>query len=173
MDSWTVEHICNGLRSVLESEGGLRFRHQSFVDFILNKEMAYPPLHITTSDCHHVLAGQCLRVMKEKLRFNICEISSSFLLNSEVLESLPSLEAYIPSHLQYASRYWVHHLHDGPPSGDSLSLVRDFLRIRFLFWLEVASLCGFVDDVPSMLIPLVAWLQVISMRRRRPSLTAT
>ncbi|CCA77067.1 hypothetical protein PIIN_11052, partial [Serendipita indica DSM 11827] len=33
MDPWTVEHICGALRPVLEFDGGLRFRHQSFVDF--------------------------------------------------------------------------------------------------------------------------------------------
>ncbi|CAG7845864.1 SubName: Full=Related to WD40-repeat protein (Notchless protein) {ECO:0000313/EMBL:CCA74855.1} [Serendipita indica DSM 11827] len=33
MDPWTVEYICSALRPVLEFDGGLRFRHQSFVDF--------------------------------------------------------------------------------------------------------------------------------------------
>ena len=213
MDPWTVEYVCNALRPVLETEGGVRFRHQSFVDFILNSDTTYLTPRIVTSDSHQVVAEQCLRIMKERLRFNICEISSSFLLNREIfesgsllldgevsesstsllddevsessrsllddevsesspplpddeaLESIPSIETYIPSHLQYASRHWVHHVQNGSLRGDTVSLIGDFLRIRVLSWLEVASLCGFVDDMSSILTPLIAWLKVISMRR--------
>ncbi|CCA76249.1 related to WD40-repeat protein (notchless protein) [Serendipita indica DSM 11827] len=40
VDIWTVEHICNRLRPVLETEGGIRFRHESFVDYLLDPDMA-------------------------------------------------------------------------------------------------------------------------------------
>ena len=163
MDQWTVEHICNALRPVLETDGDVRFRHQSFVDFVLNSDTAYLAPRITMGDCHHVLAIQCLRVMKDRLRFNICEISSSHLLNSDILHALPSIEAYIPSHLQYASRHWADHLHYAVASKEVMTLVRYVLKIQFLFWLEVASLCGFVDGVPSILILLTTWLTVIAV----------
>ena len=160
IDRWTVEHICNALRPVLEIDGGVRFRHQSFVDFVLNSNTTYLTPCITTNDCHQILANQSLHVMKDKLRFNICGISSSYLLNSDILHALPSTEAYIPSHLHYASRYWADHLHHAVASTEIMTLLRHVLKIQFLFWLEVASLCGFVDDVPSILFVLTVWLKV-------------
>ncbi|CAG7845863.1 Uncharacterized WD repeat-containing protein alr2800, partial [Serendipita indica DSM 11827] len=137
MDPWTVEHICGALRPVLEFDGGLRFRHQSFVDFFLNPNTTYLVPGITTDTSHRILAGQCLRIMKERLRFNICEISSSYLLNQDILSGLSSIETYIPRHLQYASRYWVDHLN--LPSEETITLVRYVLKIHFLSWLEVAK----------------------------------
>ena len=156
----TVEQICNALRSVLEIQGGLSFRHQSFVDFLLDSDTTYPALHIAASDGHRMLAHQCLCVMKERLRFNICEISSSYLLNDQVLKSIRSIKTYIPSHLQYASLHWADHLHKAPMSGELMDLIRHVLEVKFLFWLEVASLCGFVDKVQPILSNLIAWLKV-------------
>ncbi|CCA75010.1 related to WD40-repeat protein (notchless protein) [Serendipita indica DSM 11827] len=160
VNQWAVEHVCHGLRPVLETEGGLRFRHESFVDFLLETDTTYliPPL--TTNDCHGILAYECLRVMKERLRFNICEISSSHLLNGDVLKTLPSIEAHIPSHLQYASHYWMDHLRHIPASKMIMELVRHILEFKFLAWLEVASLCGFMDEVQSILSMLHTWLKV-------------
>ena len=156
----TVEQICNLLRSVLEMKGGLSFRHQSFVDFLLESDTAYPALHITAADGHQLLANQCLRVMKAGLRFNICEIPSSYLLNDEFLKLIPSIETRIPSQLQYASRYWADHLRHVSASGENMDLVRGVLKVQFLFWLEVVSLCGFVDEVQRILLTLIAWLKV-------------
>ncbi|CAG7853486.1 SubName: Full=Uncharacterized protein {ECO:0000313/EMBL:CCA77067.1}; Flags: Fragment [Serendipita indica DSM 11827] len=146
MDPWTVEYICSALRPVLEFDGGLRFRHQSFVDFFLNPNATYLVPGITTDTSHRILADQCLRIMKERLRFNICEISSSYLLNRDVLNGLSSIETYIPRHLQYASRYWADHLHYTLPSEKTLRLIQYVFKLHFLSWLEVASL-SFVDEV--------------------------
>ena len=154
----TVERICNVLRSVLKSKKGLSFRHQSFVDFLMGT--AYPALQITAGDGHQLLANQCLHVMKARLRFNICEISSSYLLNDQALKLIPSIETHIPSQLQYASQYWADHLHDAFTSEENMDLVRYVLKVQFLFWLEVVSLCKFMDEVHPILLTLIAWLKV-------------
>ncbi|CCA75858.1 related to WD40-repeat protein (notchless protein) [Serendipita indica DSM 11827] len=159
IDLSTVEYICSALRPVLEIKGGTRFRHQSFVDFLLDQKANDSALQIKPSDFHQVLAYHCLRVMGKELRFNICRISSSYLFNSDVLENLSSIEDYIPSCLQYASRYWVLHLQDVPSNEDTMGRIRYLLKRNFLFWLEVASLCDFVDDIPSLLIRLIDWLK--------------
>ncbi|CCA76432.1 related to WD40-repeat protein (notchless protein), partial [Serendipita indica DSM 11827] len=160
IDLSTVEHICNALRPVLEMREGARFRHQSFVDFLLNQQVTDSELQIVTSDCNQILADHCLRVMAERLRFNICEISSSYLLNSDILNAVSSIEDYIPSCLQYASRYWVDHLEGTPPDAETMERIRYILKNHFLSWLEVASLCSFAHALPSILIPLIAWLKL-------------
>lgn len=157
MDEWTVEHVCNALRPVLEIEGTLRFRHQSFVDHLLDPDTTYLAPCLTTSNCHQILADRSLCIMKEKLQFNICGIPSSHILNEDVLES--TIDACIPSHLVYASSYWVDHLEHTPASEETLSLVRYILKVQFLAWLEVASLCHFVYDVPPLIFVLNIWLK--------------
>ncbi|CAG7848072.1 COMPASS-like H3K4 histone methylase component WDR5B {ECO:0000303/PubMed:19567704} Short=AtWDR5B {ECO:0000303/PubMed:19567704} [Serendipita indica DSM 11827] len=133
MDPWTVEHICGALRPVLEFDGGLRFRHQSFVDFFLNPNTTYFVPRITT------------------------DTSTGFLQTNEILNGLSSIETYIPRHLQYASQYWVDHLN--LPSEETITLVQYVLKVHFLLWLEVASLLQIVDRVPSMLTALASWLK--------------
>ncbi|CCA75946.1 related to WD40-repeat protein (notchless protein) [Serendipita indica DSM 11827] len=159
IDQWAVERVCHGLRPVLEIEGGLRFRHQSFVDFLLDSDTTYLVPPITMSDSHGILANECLRIMKERLRFNICEVSSSHLLNDEVLKALPSLDAHIPPHLQYASRHWMDHLYHTATSDEIMALVRQVLSFKFFAWLEVASLCRFMDKIQSTLSLLRPWLK--------------
>ncbi|CCA76467.1 related to WD40-repeat protein (notchless protein), partial [Serendipita indica DSM 11827] len=160
IDLSRVEYICNALRPVLEIRKGARFRHQSFVDFLLNQQATGSALQIDTINCNQILADHCLRVMTERLRFNICEIPSSYLLNSDVLNTLSSIEDYIPSCLQYASRYWVDHLQGIPPGEETIVGIRYILKNHFLSWLEVASLCSFAHALQSILIPLIAWLKI-------------
>ncbi|CAG7845869.1 COMPASS-like H3K4 histone methylase component WDR5B {ECO:0000303/PubMed:19567704} Short=AtWDR5B {ECO:0000303/PubMed:19567704} [Serendipita indica DSM 11827] len=150
MDPWTVEYICSALRPVLEFDGT-----SPLWTFFKSKWSLE-----STDTSHRILADQCLRIMKERLRFNICEISSSYLLNRDVLNGLSSIETYIPRHLQYASRYWADHLHYTLPSEKTLRLIQYVFKLHFLSWLEVASFLSFVDEVPSMLIASCAWLKV-------------
>ena len=153
-----TEHICNRLRSVLENEGGIKFRHQSFVDFLLTSRESEYSLQISV--CNQTMVARCLGAMKTGLHFNICDISSSAVLNDEILEKITSLEEHIPTHLQYASQYWVAHLHNTPYNEGIVTGVRYFLKFQLLSWLEVTSFCRFVNEANGMLVSLVRWLKV-------------
>ncbi|CAG7852463.1 COMPASS-like H3K4 histone methylase component WDR5B {ECO:0000303/PubMed:19567704} Short=AtWDR5B {ECO:0000303/PubMed:19567704}, partial [Serendipita indica DSM 11827] len=154
-----LENFCNGLRSVLDQEGPLRFRHQSFVDFLLENKQDAPEFSLTTSICEQSIANQCLQVMKNNLKFNIGGIPSSDQLNVESLRAITSIEDCIPSHLKYGSRYWADHLVLTPLNDETMALVRHFLTLQFLAWLEVASLCEFTDALQSILRNLTRWLK--------------
>ncbi|KAJ6572735.1 hypothetical protein DFH09DRAFT_1362305 [Mycena vulgaris] len=93
------------------------------------------------------LALGCLRILNSKLRFNICSLEDSHLLNSEVWGLAVRINQCLPLDLCYASEYWASHLQDASPgSKASTKLLRDFITTRLLFWLEVLSLLNLVND---------------------------
>ncbi|KAJ6491090.1 WD40-repeat-containing domain protein, partial [Mycena sanguinolenta] len=76
-------------------------------------------------------------VLQKHLRFNICHLPDSHLLNSEVL-GLP--ESHLSPALKYASRFWGPHLGGSDFHDEILVSLKSFLMGRFLFWLEVLSI---------------------------------
>ena len=60
------------------------------------------------------------------------------------------LARYLPSHVQYACRYWVKHLqeleHDQREKAGLCEKVQVFLEKHFLHWLEVLSLTGKMSE---------------------------
>ena len=86
----------------------------------------------------------CFRVMRQKLKFNICELESSYLRNDEVKDLAHRINTRIGDSLLYACRFWAAHLQDVMANEyDRNALtgeLQDFLYIRLLFWLEVMSL---------------------------------
>lgn len=86
-------------------------------------------------------ATACLEIMARELRFNICQISSSFLRNKDLANSSATVEARVSSNLRYACRHWAEHV-----SGletldvDLLRMLSGFFQTHFLHWLEVMSI---------------------------------
>ncbi|OCH83940.1 WD40 repeat-like protein, partial [Obba rivulosa] len=151
-----VEKICNKLRPILDGGNVLRFAHQSFVDFLIHREkMSLGNLaHGTDSDSdifqveptasHYRLAESSFRCMNAKLRFNMCNIESSFLRN----EALPphQIDDAISCPLKYACRFWGFHLQYIPqqiePDPLLVIAVAIFITEKLLFWLEALSVLG-------------------------------
>jgi hypothetical protein len=66
----------------------------------------------------------------------------------------------IPSHLRYASSYWMNHLSASRFNEEVLKLVQDFMENQFLFWLEVMSVTKHMNVAAHMLSLLVNWMKV-------------
>ncbi|EUC60058.1 vegetative incompatibility protein HET-E-1, partial [Rhizoctonia solani AG-3 Rhs1AP] len=77
--------------------------------------------------------------MKDQLRFNICNLASSFVPDKEVEDMEERIKANISPTLAYACRFWTSHLALAPHAS-VLTLLDEFLRDRLLFWMEVLSL---------------------------------
>ena len=102
--------------------------------------------------------------MKAGLKFNICSLRTSHLSNDDVPDLPARIQKSISTRLLYASRFGLQHLRDMPHDGPiRLELSNDvdyFLRVQFLFWLELMSL---VKDVPralAFLLGVVVWIGV-------------
>lgn len=97
-------------------------------------------------DLHlHIVLG-CLRTMDEMLRFNICNIPSSYMPNSDAQVEQHFQDAQrkgvITCALVYACLHWPHHASFVSHYEDLKELVISFLETHALHWLEIISLVG-------------------------------
>ena len=166
--------IAGELYAVLyANESRIFWYHASFPDFIFTQTRSKFTISgdVVNMSCniatHNVaLAHRCFRFMMSNLRFNICNLPSSFLLDSEVPGLAQLVQSNISDVLTYCCRHWSKHLakatlndHD-----DLHPRIRDFLHIHVLFWIEAMNLLGSSHQCPSMLQQAHEW--VLSVRLR-------
>ncbi|KIM23596.1 hypothetical protein M408DRAFT_332227, partial [Serendipita vermifera MAFF 305830] len=159
IDQPTVKYILNGLQSVLYQRIVPRFKHQSFVDFLIDQTGCPPAFLIDLKHQTHNLAIKSLQVMKTNLRFNICELKSSYHRNSEIPDLDIRIRYHITPHIRYSAAFWASHLADTSFDPELLELVQDFMENRFLFWLEVLSLTKRVNTGSSAIQSLIDQLR--------------
>ena len=87
----------------------IRPLHASFSDFLTDENRS-GEFFIDLSHIHKELAGASLGVMQQGLQFNICQLSTSYLPNSEVSDLGERIKKYISLELSYACRFWTDHL---------------------------------------------------------------
>jgi len=145
------------LRSVLDvpdsREYPIRLLHPSFRDFLLDKKRCSDrQLWVDERKAHTALADFCIRLMSDKLRRDICSLHLPGVLAEDV--EADQIRRHLSSELQYACRYWMHHLqksglhlHDDGP-------VHIFLQEHWLHWLEALSLMRKVSEAIHAIISL-------------------
>ena len=163
-DGDTAKAVLRDLHAVLYTQDDQVFwYHSSFPDFIFDQ--ARSNFRIDKKDftfscdepAHHSLLGEsCFYIMKSEksgLRFNIGNISSSFLFDRNNTELSEHVNRNISAVLKYSSRYWSHHL----PlpllinTNNLRSCISEFLQIRVLFWIEAMNLLGLSNQCTPML----------------------
>ncbi|KDN44347.1 hypothetical protein RSAG8_05611, partial [Rhizoctonia solani AG-8 WAC10335] len=130
------------LRSVLhvsEYNNLVTTLHASFPDFMFSQERSRK-FFCDRPNHDQFLARRCLEIMKTQLRFNICQIESSFIVDDEILDLEKRVEQSISQELFYSSRFWVDHLSQAGDSSPPAEMVHEFLSQRLLFWMEVLNL---------------------------------
>jgi hypothetical protein len=155
-----LDHICQGLQSVLDSGELLRFTHQSFVDFLIHSEGCLPPFLFHKANQSRNLLLACLRVMKKELRFNICNLETSHVVHDDIPDLELHVHDIIPVHLQYACRFWTNHLQSSNFEVRIAKEIEDFMTDKLLNWLEVMSLLRKGNSVMQGLTAVIAWNRV-------------
>jgi hypothetical protein len=92
--------------------------------------------------------------MKKKLEFNICELETSCVFNSDIQDLKDRVERKIPDDLQYSCQHWSNHLcYDIDPVNVEITRLLDdfFTESQPLYWLEMLSLMGKVPTAVSAL----------------------
>jgi len=116
-DNFDVELVVKRMDSLLSgttNPGSLiQPLHASFHDF-LTDEHSSGEFFIDLSKAQHDLAFASLGVMKDDLRFNICDLKSSYLPNSEDRGLQERIQKSISRHLSYSSRFWTSHVRTIP-----------------------------------------------------------
>ncbi|KAI5123810.1 hypothetical protein M0805_009105 [Coniferiporia weirii] len=142
-----IENTIDCLQSVLyrdESQGDIiRVCHPSFLDYIGNHSQSQE-YWTEVSTLNSIMATRCLQIMISELRFNICNLESSYVFNDDVPDLQDRVKKYIPQHLQYSCLYWTNHLQSSCLKIDGQG-VQDMLysflhNLRAIYWLECLSL---------------------------------
>jgi NACHT domain len=131
--------------------------HTSFRDFLTNKKSV--AFYVDLGESHRELAHACLGLMLDDLKFNICELESSYIANSDVPDLESRISKFIPHSLSYACLYWDNHLKHFDFKHDLFTKVRSLLETKFLFWLEVLSIKSSVGFASRALSSLMRWLR--------------
>ena len=139
--------------------------HTSFCDFLTNREKS-GDFWVDLRDVHQQMAHSCLSILLDGLKFNICQLETSYLANKDVTDLKVRVDTYIPPALLYACRRWDDHLeHIGFETG-LFGKLQTFFETKLLFWLEVLSLTnnmGFASAACAALNPWLAAGQDVSV----------
>jgi hypothetical protein len=158
-----LRYVIIALGSVLYEDGGpggvVRVCHPSFNDYVTDLARS-GEFYVDLGQQNTTLAGCCLRSMLEKLRFNICDLETSHVLNRDVIGLDARVQNAISEDLRYSCLYWTSHL----VQAGTVAIVQEPLRQmlfgrELLYWMETMSLLGKLDMVLSSLIELTAYAQ--------------
>jgi len=174
IEQGTVKKVVESLHAVLyvsSNDGCVYWYHASFPDFIFSQARAgncYSAHQVIDVFCdgsahHGVLARRCFSIMQASLRFNMCNLPSSFIFDSEVPGLNATIDKAFTPTLRYVSRHWANHLLRAVPTNDLFCDLEDFLCNKLLFWIEAMNLMGGKSECSSILNDAESWLEKVRM----------
>ncbi|QRV96770.1 Vegetative incompatibility protein HET-E-1 [Ceratobasidium sp. AG-Ba] len=136
--------------------------HASFPEYILDSSRSG---QFFCDEAEHscFLARRCFDIMKKFLRFNICDLDSSFVPDIEIPDLAKRIEAAIPPHLSYSCRYWGDHMNWMVANDEIFSMVETFVSGYLLFWMEVLNLTRQINRGSPLLSSIQTWLQASAL----------
>ena len=167
--------IVDELHAVLyaNDEGRILWYHASFPDFIFRQSRSKFTISgdIVDMSCdvathNTALTCRCFNMMMSNLRFNICNLPSSFLLDAEVPGLAHLVQKNISDVLAYCCRSWSQHLAQAASNDrdDLLPCIQDFFPMHVLFWIEAMNLLQSSHQCPSMLQQAREWVLTVRLR---------
>jgi len=181
-DAKDVSHLLSLVNSLLilqDSDHPVRPFHKSFPDFITNPDRCTnPKFYISPPNYHSELLVACLNLMNQTLEKNMCQLPDA-VVNSDVSDLKEKIQKNIHPALQYACGSWHTHLIGVDMAPDHVPTITlalgEFLKTKFLFWLEVLSVLGAARNAVEALQVALGWLEVckVSMLDVLPKVTQT
>jgi hypothetical protein len=182
-DLGTVEKVVDSLHAVLyvsSQDNCVYWYHSSFPDFVFSPARAKFNLPLPSNSvareidvfcnqaaCHALLACRCFSVMEESLHFNMCDLESSYIFDSDVPMLEDRVQRNISPTLRYVSRHWARHLLWAAPADvytdDLICGLDDFLHNILLFWIEAMNLIGAKLECQSLLRLAEDWLAKVKV----------
>ncbi|KAB5590179.1 hypothetical protein CTheo_6372 [Ceratobasidium theobromae] len=163
-DSQRVLSALQLVRSVIyfsEESGLVSTLHASFPDFMFSRDRA-GAFFCDAAEHNQGLARRCFEIMEIQLRFNICNLESSFSPDARVIGLDERIEKVISPELSYACRYWGDHLKQAANLEDLCELLNKFLSNRLLFWMEVMNLKRTMGSGAEILLKAILRLQSVA-----------
>jgi hypothetical protein len=163
-----LEQIISILRPVLyvnnEDGAGICAHHPSFSEYITSPARS-GVFCVDLIRQNAELAGCCLDAMRQGLRFNICSLEKSHILNKDINDLGNRASTMINPALSYSCRHWTSHLCQAlMRTSMERGLYDAICQLMFgpmlLYWIEVLSLLGVLSLAPQSLVQLVCSLPV-------------
>jgi hypothetical protein len=154
-----LKHMGSVLSGITNHLMPIRPIHSSFHDYLTDPERS-KKFYIDLSLHRNDLAFATLQVMKAELKFNICKLESSYLLNSDVFNLAQKIEQSISSPLSYSCQYWASHVQATSFHSKIATQIREFLNEQFLYWIEVLSLKKSVQIAAHSISLIISWVAV-------------
>jgi hypothetical protein len=165
----TVRAVLSQLQALLQGGHGkpIQVLHASFTDFLCDPKRCQDAQWLIDSSAHHCnLVSGCFRLMQRDLKFNICDIETSYRRHMEIEGIQERINEVITPVLMYASQYWADHLELGSSAGlgsgshELADEMMDFITETFLYWIEVFSLKNQMSTIPVILRKATSWAKV-------------
>ncbi|KAI8633878.1 putative WD-repeat protein [Xylariaceae sp. FL1651] len=149
-----IIRMLQSLHSVLdipeEETSPVRLLHPSFRDFLLDPVRCDSQrFSVNAKATHRLLFNNCLRLMKEHLRRNMCKLTHPGFRARDV--SKADVDKCIPLPVQYACRHFVHHLQQSDVDVNEHPDIVDFFNTQLLYWLEALSLLNQLSEGITMI----------------------
>ncbi|KAG2738420.1 hypothetical protein P692DRAFT_201935931 [Suillus brevipes Sb2] len=166
-EHYEVDGAIKGMGALLSgtthSDTPIRPLHATFQEFLTDESSSGDFFVERTNTEERNLAFASLRVMEHGLRFNICDLKSSYLPNSQDTGLPERVKTSIPPHLSYSCRHWATHVQTTDFDDTLATEVRSlFDNERLMFWVEALGLLKAISGATTVL-PLVAkWLKSFS-----------
>ncbi|GJJ10692.1 hypothetical protein Clacol_004919 [Clathrus columnatus] len=152
-----IQYLGSLLSGIHDPSSTIRLLHLSFREYLLDHNRSHE-FSVDPLQCHQDIAFGCLRTMMEGLKFNICNISSSYMRNADDDKLPERISSSISSTLSYSTRFWAHHVSSTVFDSLLAEKVEEFLYRGFLLWLEVLSLLGAVNTTATRsMSDLISW----------------
>jgi hypothetical protein len=138
----------------------VRLFHLSFRDFLLDSEINQSEFRINENETHKNLAFRCIDLLSRtsSLKEDICSLKKLDIHRLDVDRQL--IEKCLSAEMQYACRFWAHHLESEKCRITNHDKIHKFLNQRFLYWVEALSIIERVIDSIEAIINLQNLLEV-------------
>ncbi|KAG9003153.1 hypothetical protein FRB93_011233 [Tulasnella sp. JGI-2019a] len=151
----------------------IRFIHKSFQDYLTGGSLCGARFLVDVVEQHRRMAIRCIRRMDDLKRPNICDINPDMITADEFViytgphykfrvkaEVKNLVQQHISPALRYACENWTTHVSNASPDCDDVyAFVDAFVKTKLLYWLEVLSLLGIIEDVRGLVDLVEAWLK--------------
>jgi len=143
--------------------------HKSFPDFLIDHNRCKDNQFFIDPAVHHAeILLSCLKLMRERLKRNICNLDDYAVL-SEVKDISTYKKDHIGDALEYACHFWTKHLIEIPGSSPYVEEVQgeidQFFTTHLLHWIEVFVLTGTLGAGVYAIIDVEKWYTLVSAIR--------
>ncbi|KAJ3995205.1 WD40 repeat-like protein [Lentinula boryana] len=147
--------------------------HTSVLDFLLDEKRS-KKFRVDLQQGHELLAKGSFHVMFRDLHFNMGNLESSYVMNSEIKDLETKLSNTLTPELIYACCWWDLHLQNIEPSDLWVHDLGEFFSGYSLYWMEVLGLMKkihiasrtarhtmtFLDNLQKLMTDILVFIQV-------------